>query len=123
MLILGEPEVGKSTLLLELARGLLTRAGQDTTQPVPVLVNLSSWALNKPPLPLTTWLEEQVQSKCGIQRHLTRGWIEQNELLLLLDGLDEMEQDARPTCVAFIDAYQEQAEHIVRLVVCSRRDE
>src|SRR5437764_1487467 len=46
LLILGAPGVGKSTLLLELALGLLTRAEQDEEQPIPVLVNLSSWALN-----------------------------------------------------------------------------
>lgn len=78
LLILGDPGVGKSTLLLELAFGLLTRAVQDTTQPVPVLVNLSSWALNKPPL--TIWLEEQLHSMCGIQRHWM-GWMKWNRLL------------------------------------------
>jgi GTPase SAR1 family protein len=123
LLILGKPGVGKSTLLLELALGLLTRAEQDSTQPVPVLVNLSSWALNKPPLPLTTWLEEQLHAMCGIQRHLSHAWIEQNELLLLLDGLDEMEPSARSTCIASINAYREQAQHLVAPVVCSRRDE
>jgi len=121
LLILGDPGVGKSTLLLELAFGLLTRAEQDITQPIPVLVNLSSWALNKPPL--TTWLEEQLYLMYGIPRHLSHAWIERNELLLLLDGLDEMEPSARSTCIASINDYRDQAKHVVSLVACSRRDE
>jgi hypothetical protein len=121
LLVLGEPGVGKSTLLLELTFILLTRAEQDEHQPIPVLVNLSSWALNKPPLAI--WLEEQLYSMLAIPRQLSHAWIEQNGLLLLLDGLDEMEPSARTTCVASIDVYRDRAEHLVRLVVSSRREE
>jgi len=43
LLILGEPGSGKTTTLLELARDLITRAEKDSTLPVPVVLNLSSW--------------------------------------------------------------------------------
>ncbi len=61
LLILGAPGAGKSTLLRELASELLTRAEEDATQsiPIPVIVNLSSWAIKK--LPLTAWLVDQLQ--------------------------------------------------------------
>jgi hypothetical protein len=43
LLILGAPGAGKSTLLRELASELIVRAEQDAAQPVPAIVNLSSW--------------------------------------------------------------------------------
>ena len=43
LLILGEPGSGKTTTLLELARDLIARAEKDSTLPVPVVFNLSSW--------------------------------------------------------------------------------
>ncbi|HBE28467.1 MAG TPA: hypothetical protein DDW25_06195, partial [Ktedonobacter sp.] len=43
-LLLGAPGTGKSTALCELAHELLLRAEQDPTHPLPVIVNLSSWA-------------------------------------------------------------------------------
>src|SRR5258708_18870546 len=58
-LILGEPGAGKTTLLLALAQALLTRAEGDPTHPIPVIVNLSSWATKQPPL--ASWLIEQLQ--------------------------------------------------------------
>lgn len=42
LLILGEPGAGKSTLLYDLAQALLSRAEQDESQPLPVILNLSS---------------------------------------------------------------------------------
>lgn len=39
----------------------------------------------------------------------------------LLDGLDEMEEDARPDCIAAINTYHR--EHLRPLVICSRTSE
>jgi hypothetical protein len=44
LLILGAPGAGKTTLLLRLAEELLARAEGDADQPIPVVVNLASWA-------------------------------------------------------------------------------
>jgi predicted NACHT family NTPase len=43
LLILGEPGSGKTTTLLELATDLVTRAEANPGQPVPVVLNLSTW--------------------------------------------------------------------------------
>lgn len=53
LLLLGEPGSGKTTLMLELARDLLERASKDDSHPIPVVFNLSSWAVKR--LPLTDW--------------------------------------------------------------------
>ena len=119
LLLLGAPGAGKSTLLCELASELIIRAEHNAAQPMPVIVNLSSWALKKPPF--TAWLVDQLQLMYAIPRHLGRVWIEQNQLLLLLDGLDEVELSARTDCVKAINAYR--TEHFIPVVVCSRSQE
>src|SRR6266567_2220246 len=119
LLILGEPGAGKSTLLLELAHHLLERAEQDTTQPLPVLLPLSSWATDRHPL--HEWLVEQVTLLYDVPRSLSQQWIQGQQLLPLLDGLDEMKASACAACVAAINTYHR--ERLQSLVVCSRTNE
>ena len=120
LLILGAPGAGKSTLLRELASELLGRAEDDETQPIPVILNLSSWAIKKPPL--MVWLVDQLQLVYAISHSVGQTLIEQDQLLLLLlDGLDEMEFSARSDCIGAINTYR--AEHFVPVVVCSRSHE
>ena len=118
LLILGPPGAGKSTLLIELARQLVVRADADDECPLPVILPLSSWAVKRPPLQI--WLAEQVAQLYAIPKLLAQRWINEDQLLPLLDGLDEMEEAARPACIAAINAYHR--EHLrVPLVVCSRQ--
>ena len=119
LLILGEPGAGKSTLLLELAHHLVEQAEQKTQQPLPVLLPLSSWATNR--RPLQDWLAEQLALLYDVPGGLSQQWVQAEQLLPLLDGLDEMEVSARAACIAAINTYHR--EHLRPLVVCSRTDE
>jgi transcriptional regulator with XRE-family HTH domain len=120
LLVLGEPGAGKTTLLLELAGHLLARAEENDSYPLPVVFNLSSWALKGQPL--EDWLVEELHTKYRVPYNVGREWIHTDQLVLLLDGLDEMSESARPACVKAIDAYQR--EHtMASLVVCCRREE
>lgn len=124
LLILGEPGAGKTTLLLELAQTLLERAGQSARAPVPVVFNLSSWAEKRHSI--DEWMNEELWSKYQISRRVGRLLLETNQILPLLDGLDEMSDDARRACVAAINTYcqQEQGQGVPRsLVVCCRDQE
>lgn len=56
-----------------------------------------------------------------IPKKVARPWVEGDELLLLLDGLDEVAQDWRGDCVRAINSFRQ--EHLVPLVVCSRAEE
>ncbi|MDM8537076.1 hypothetical protein QUF70_10005 [Desulfobacterales bacterium HSG17] len=47
LLILGAPGSGKTVTLLDLARHLADRAEPDPAQPVPIVLNLSSWTNKK----------------------------------------------------------------------------
>ncbi|MBV9691207.1 MAG: NACHT domain-containing protein [Ktedonobacteraceae bacterium] len=120
LLILGEPGLGKTTLLLELARNLLDRADRDETHPIPVVFNLSSWAQKQ--CSLSDWLEEELHSKYQVPRKLAQFWIQTEQILPLLDGLDEVRPTCRSACIETINAYRQ--EHgFLPLVVCCRQDE
>ncbi len=119
LLILGEPGAGKSTLLLDLARRLVECAEQDAAQPLPVIIPLSTWAVKQQPL--TDWLSEQLTQLYDVPRRLSHSWVQTDQLLLLLDGFDEVPQKARVACIKAIAAYRK--EHLVSIVVCSRRTE
>jgi serine/threonine protein kinase len=119
LLILGEPGAGKSTLLLDLAQQLLVRAEQDQRHPLPVILPLSSWAIKRPKL--EEWIVEQMAQIYDVPRKLSLQWVEEDHILPLLDGLDEMEEMARPACIATINAYHR--DHLAKLVVCSRTTE
>ncbi len=119
LLILGGPGAGKSTLVLELAQYLVEQAEQDATQPLPILLPLSSWAERK--RPLHEWLGEEIARLYDVPRRLSQQWIQAEQLLPLLDGLDEMEEAARASCITEINAYHR--EHVMPLVICSRSQE
>ncbi|NJL57069.1 protein kinase [bacterium] len=117
LLILGDPGSGKTITLLTLARDLLLRAEADSAHPIPVVLNLSSWSENQPPL--TEWLVEELNTKYQVPRKVGIQWVEADELLLLLDGLDEVASEWRDPCVKAINRYR--SEHgFVDMVVCSR---
>jgi len=116
LLILGEPGSGKTTVLLELARDTIARAEEDPTQPIPVVFNLSSWAEKRQSI--AEWLVEELNTMYNIPKRVARPWVENDDLLLLLDGLDEVKREYREDCVRAINDFRQ--EHLVPLVVCSR---
>jgi hypothetical protein len=117
LLILGAPGAGKTTLLLELARYLLDRAISDETHPIPVVFNLSSWAVKQ--RPFETWLVDELNSVYDVPRKVAQAWIDGDALLLLLDGLDEARAAQREACVAAINTFRRQ-HGTIDLAVCSR---
>lgn len=117
LLILGEPGSGKTITLLQLARDACARAEQDPTQPIPVVFVLSSWAQTK--LGLAAWLTEELNTKYQIPKQIGASWIENNDLLLLLDGLDEVEPGHRAACLEAINAFRRDY-GLTAVAVCSR---
>jgi hypothetical protein len=113
LLILGAPGTGKSTLLIELALHLVTCAERDEQHPLPVIIPLSSWAAKRPTLEI--WLREQIDKIYGLSPKLSY------QFLPMLDGLDEMDEETMPACIAAINAYHR--EHMHPLVVCSRQSD
>jgi hypothetical protein len=117
LLILGELGSGKTATLLDLARDLINDSELDREQPVPVVFNLSSWSLKRPPL--LNWLVGELNAKYSCPKKLAKFWLEQNCIVLLLDGLDEMPPTAQSACIAEIHNYQ--TEHGASgIAMCSR---
>jgi predicted NACHT family NTPase len=120
LLILGEPGAGKTVTLLGLARHLLRSAEEDSTRPIPVVFNLSSWAAAAEPL--ADWLVDELAAKYLIPKKVGRTWLGESHLLPLLDGLDEVQAVRRAACVEAINAFTEQA-ILTGVVVCCRLKE
>lgn len=128
LLILGEPGAGKTITLLQLADALITRAERDINHLIPVVFNLSSWSpqfrhgKRQPHLvTIAEWLVEELGSKYQVPRKIGKAWVEQQELLLLLDGLDEVRPEYREDCVRALNAFQEEIG--TETVVCCRRED
>lgn len=120
LLILGAPGSGKTVTLLELAQEAIQNAKMDYSLPIPVLFNLSSWADKKQQLP--DWLITELNKKYQIPRKLATRWVEEDSLMLLLDGLDELPEDLQEKCVEKINQFRD--EHgLVPIVVCCREKE
>ncbi len=120
LLILGEPGSGKTTLLLSLTRDLLERSKGNHDLPIPVVFNISSWASTRHQN-LAEWLVEELNIKYQVPLAIGQLWIKHDEVQPLLDGLDEMNANARPRCIDAINAYHR--EHMVPMVLCSRKAE
>jgi hypothetical protein len=120
LLILGAPGAGKTTLLLQLADRLLERAEADPAPPIPVVVNLASWAVQREPL--ASWLVEELAVSYYVPRRLVSAWVAQDALVLLLDGLDEVAERHRAACAEAINGYRR--DHgLVPIAVCTRTQE
>ncbi|NEQ75677.1 MAG: NACHT domain-containing protein [Okeania sp. SIO2C9] len=117
LLILGEPGAGKTTMLLKLTRDLIAKTDQNLNQPIPVVLNLSSWA--KKQQKIAEWLVDELLSNYGANKSLGKYWVQEQQLLLLLDGLDEVKAQHREACVQAINQFM-QDYGLVEMVVCSR---
>jgi len=122
MLILGAPGSGKTITLLELARDLIVQVENDSSfsQPIPVVFNLSSWAEKQKPF--LDWLVDELSAKYFIPHRTSRGWLENNRLLPLLDGLDEIPAAHRASCVEAINIFGKNY-GLAGLAVCCRMEE
>ena len=117
ILILGEPASGKTITLLTLAHMLLAGAeGDGNDEPIPVVLNLASWARERSDL--VTWLGEEMAHTYSMGREAAKTWAQDGRLILLLDGLDEVAEIHRLACLEAINVFQ--AEYDVPMVVCSR---
>jgi hypothetical protein len=117
LLILGEPGSGKTIALLQLAKKLIQQTEQDLTKPIPVVFNLSSWGQKQQAI--KKWLIEELKDKYQVPQTWSEPWIEQQQLILLFDGLDEVQEGKRDACVRALNKFIA-AHNITEMVVCSR---
>ncbi|MCC6623977.1 MAG: protein kinase [Deltaproteobacteria bacterium] len=118
LLLVGDVGAGKTTALLGLARALLERARRDPAEPAPVVLNLASLSSHRGSL--MSWLVDELVVKYGLSRRRARAWLEEDALVLLLDGLDEVAAERRRAVAEAIDAFR--SERPVSAVVACRED-
>ncbi|MCB9450660.1 MAG: NACHT domain-containing protein [Anaerolineaceae bacterium] len=119
LLILGEPGSGKSVLLLQLAEKLLDEAEGRDTWPLPVVLNLSIWAVGRKPI--HEWvIEELRRSPYGLKKKQAVELVKNKRLIFLLDGLDEVAEAHRRDYLDAVNIFMT-AGHKVAL--CSRTAE
>lgn len=121
LLILGVPGSGKTTTLLELAQALIQRAEEQLYYPIPVLFNLSSWKDNNQPV--RDWLVAELESKYKMRKDIAENWVNDRQLLPMLDGLDELESARQELCVRAINQLLQEKYCPQYVVVCSRSEE
>ncbi|AFZ12118.1 hypothetical protein Cri9333_1217 [Crinalium epipsammum PCC 9333] len=118
LLILGALGTGKTTTLLELAKDLIIRAENNHQYPLPVLFNLSDWKDDNQAI--ADWLVNQLHFKYGIKVLIGNQWIEQQQILPLLDGLDELELSQQERCIHAINQLLQRYNPPKYIVVCTR---
>jgi len=121
LLILGAPGSGKTITLLELARDLIDRAADDPAQPIPVVLNLSTW--EEKIGSLAVWVVEELNNKYQIPPKIGRPWLQNDDLLLLLDGFDEVASEQQAACVEAINEFRKGGHGLTGIAVCSRLQE
>ncbi|MEU4678887.1 hypothetical protein [Micromonospora sp. NPDC023737] len=122
LVIVGGGGTGKTSLAVLLLRQLLTdrRPGE----PVPVLFSLSTWDPRVEPFHL--WLSSKVAQDYPLLRlpayggSAAVGLVRSRRILPVLDGMDEVSEEARPQILAELNAQMTDADQVI--VTC-RTDE
>jgi hypothetical protein len=117
----GDAGSGKTTFADLLVGQLLDRRAEDPLLPAPVLLSAESW--RSPTVSFADWRERKIRETYGFlnSEHLygtdvVNALVSLDELLVIVDGLDEMDADHRRQ--AMTDLYRHHNQH--RLILTSR---
>lgn len=128
LLILGEAGAGKTVLLLQFGLALVELAKQDFNYPIPVLLSVATW--RDEDQPFETWLQESLVhsvGEYGISKKYAKELVKENNLLLILDGLDETPETDQKIFLPKLQTYLDQldnarpTEHNYPTVILSSR--
>jgi TIR domain-containing protein len=72
--------------------------------------------------PLAEWIAVELSEKYRVPLKIARSWLQNDYLVPLLDGLDEVPTAVQPDCVAAVNDFID-GSHPSRLVVCCRLTE
>lgn len=120
LLILGKPGSGKTTTLLRLAANLIARVekNKEISQLIPVVFQLSDWGTSKKKT-IGEWLVQELNEKYYVRKKFCETWVKDEQLLLLLDGLDQVRSERRDSCIQALRQFRWSYGQ-TEIVVCSR---
>lgn len=121
ILILGEAGSGKTTVLFELTHKLVDLAKRSSSQPIPILLDLTTWTTRRQTI--KKLLIRELQKTYAINPQLVKEWIEFQPFHLLLDNLNKVNNRYRNNCVEAINKFTNQYGYLHTVVVCSRIQE
>ncbi|MEX5636351.1 toll/interleukin-1 receptor domain-containing protein [Parafrankia sp. FMc2] len=117
LVVLGEAGAGKSRLLRSISADLLRERAKVGLGTVPVLLPLASW---NPDQAFQSWVEGELHGYRALQQARRAGVVDaadqlirERQLLLLLDGLDEMPAPVRSRALAAIGCWQQPGQTLV----------
>ncbi|MBO3743838.1 NACHT domain-containing protein [Actinoplanes flavus] len=117
MTLLGAPGSGKTTAMLMLLEELLALAAADAEEPIPVMLKLDTWAERRQDL--ASWIIREIAERHDIPARHVQSWLDDDQLVLLLDGLDEVAAEHREACIRKINEFR--ARHGTASVIVSCR--
>lgn len=118
LLILGSAGSGKTLLVLKLVRRTIAWAEEDPAQPIPVVLDLA-WRMKRR-RSFTEWVLTAIHDVYHVKVETIRTWLEQHQLMLLVDGLDRIEKTKqREELVKSINEFH-QDHGLIPLVVSCR---
>jgi hypothetical protein len=120
VLIMDGAGSGKTTTLLRLAQSAAEQAGTNPEKPIPLVLNLSSWAQGR--LPVAEWIVTELTLRYQIPAEMGKKWLNEQRLSLLLDGLDEVGQENIGACISALNDFRK-TYGLLPLCVCVRTDD
>ncbi len=99
LMVVGLPGSGKTTLVIQLALYLL----EHKRESMPVVLNLATWSTKFKTF--DEWLREILPAELGASQKLAEQIWKNSPLVLLLDGLDEVTEVDRNSCLTAIGEY------------------
>ena len=105
LLLLGAGGSGKTWMLVSLAGRLHDAAKTDSHAKIPVVLRLADWRSQYSDSEFVDWVIREMANRYSIPAELSRRWLDNYELALLLDGLDEVAEDDRRECSSGIKKF------------------
>jgi TIR domain len=105
MLILGAPGAGKTVKLLQLGEQLVLDAYKSADTSIPLILNLAAWSQTR--VKLSDWIIDELFTNYHISAEDARFLVNNNCLIYLFDGLDEVALAHRDELVGRINEFED----------------
>lgn len=100
--IVGSAGSGKTALLYQLGSKVIANQRAGKTSYIPLFAACHSW---NPELEFETWVVDEARKTFGIPGRTVTSWVTKGSLLLMLDGMDEVDHSLRMSFVSSLNSW------------------